>query len=115
VVTILSAGKDESLLETRKLVLQSAGYAVITAFGVDESIRLCREGTHFDLAILCHTIPHAGKRRLISTLRQACSVPVICLQGSQADQPVPEADYHVETDPKQLLDCIARVLAGRAA
>ncbi len=52
---ILSIGRDPMLLESRKLLLEGAGCAVVTATSLDAAASACKE-QHFDAAVLCHTL-----------------------------------------------------------
>ncbi len=53
--TILIYGHDAQLLETRCMILERAGYSVLTATGLDEFERIpaCRR---VDLLLLCHSL-----------------------------------------------------------
>ena len=58
---VLSIGFDPSLLETRSLVLQSAGYMVESASSLKEAVNRFQSGD-FDLVLLCRSVPRKDRR-----------------------------------------------------
>jgi len=62
---ILIYGKDSILLETRRLLLASNGFRVSTVSNL-EQLRVVAdtEWPHYELFILCHTIPEEERLRI---------------------------------------------------
>lgn len=83
-VFVLNVGHDAALLETRSLVLRSAGYSVESASSVDEAIQRFR-AADFDLVVLCHSVPEQERHRLIRLIRDhGSSTPVIFVSARSA-------------------------------
>ena len=105
---ILSVSYDESLLHSRQMLLQEQGHEVVSALGFAQAMQLCKSSGEFHLFILGHSIPHPDKETLIREFRAHCDGPVMALV-KWAEQPVTGADYHVEPDPRQVIDLVAQV------
>jgi DNA-binding response OmpR family regulator len=110
---ILSVSYDESLLTTRRLLLEREGYQVDSALGFAASAALCRKNG-FDLFIMGHSIPHADKKELIKLFRAANPAPVLSLRrGGEKD--VEGHEYHVSAyDPAEFLKVVASILHQRS-
>src|SRR3954447_26952067 len=109
---IFSISYDQSLLQTRHMLLQQAGYDVTSAFGFAESIELCHE--HYDLIIMGHSIPQKDKRAIVAELaKRGCVAPVLSLLR-HGDHPIPEATQAILPDPQLLLDTV-RAMVGTAS
>jgi hypothetical protein len=65
-LTILSAGKDATLLESRNRVLISAGHTVVSATSLAGVVDAFFAGK-FDAVVLCHSFP-IGERQTIASL-----------------------------------------------
>jgi DNA-binding response OmpR family regulator len=106
-IRILAISYDQSLLLTRKLLLENAGYDVITAEGFVTASEACQE--NFDLAILGHSIPHRDKEQIIARLRQSSRAPILALLRPH-EASVRGADLSVDTHPAVLLASVKRLL-----
>jgi CheY-like chemotaxis protein len=79
---VLAVGTDPSLLKTRNLVLQSAGYTVESASSVKEAVDRFQSGD-FDLVLLCHSVPRKDRDRLTSLIRASGSLtPIVSIAGN---------------------------------
>ena len=108
---VLSVGLDSELLGSRSLVLQSAGYIVVSAYSIKEAVDRFQEGD-FDLVLLCHSIPSKEIDRLICWIRASGSrIPVVSISGS-LDQGDAFAGMAVSSDPGTLLQEIRKVSIG---
>jgi DNA-binding response OmpR family regulator len=67
-IVILVVGSDQSLLGTQRLILQSAGYSVVSTPSIIEAINRFLSGD-FDLVILGHCIPTKDRDRLTCLIR----------------------------------------------
>jgi len=65
---VLAVGFDLSLMRTRTLVLQSAGYIVESASSLKEAVDRFQAGD-FDLVLLCHSIPMKDRDHLTCLIR----------------------------------------------
>jgi CheY-like chemotaxis protein len=79
---VLAVGTDPSLLKTRSLVLQSAGYMVESASSVKEAVDRFQSGD-FDLVLQCHSVPRKDRDRLTSLIRASGSLtPIVSIAGN---------------------------------
>lgn len=105
VTLILSIGLDPDLMVTRSLVLQSAGYLVVTAFSIKEAVCRFQEGD-FDLILLCHSIPTTDRNRLTAWIRASGSrIPIVSAPRRLYQDDV-FVGVTVENDPAALLRVI---------
>lgn len=110
---ILSVGLDPELLGTRNLVLQSAGYTVVSANSIKEALDRFRAGD-FDLVLLCQSIPRNERDRLSLWIRASGSrTPVVSISGKLCERDG-FANATVPSDPAALLWGIRKVLINTA-
>lgn len=110
---ILSIGDDSILLYSRRLILETAGYAVESARAEQAAIEriLLRR---FDLVLLCHSITEEVVKYIVeASMRIAPQTPL--LQISPLDNPFRTQAHPalVSADPAALLSAIAGQLANR--
>jgi CheY-like chemotaxis protein len=111
---VLNVGRDSPLLDTRAMLLRSAGYIVESTPSMADAIHRFRTGD-FDLVILCHSIPEQDRQRLIDLIREeGSSTPVIFI-SSTAAPPTPRfavlsVDNH---HPAALLSAIRELLSQK--
>ncbi len=111
---VLSVGLDPHLLDSRSLVLQSAGYLVVTADSIKQAVDRFEEGD-FDLVLLCQSIAAKEKDRLTGWIRASGSgVPVVFVSGNLDPGDV-TAGVTVGSDPQALLWGIREVLINAKA
>src|ERR1700724_704214 len=67
--TVLMYGTDAFLLETRRLVLTSAGYRVSCVFGLYD-LEHVSEISHPHLVVLCHSLSSEEQKRACTRIRQ---------------------------------------------
>jgi CheY-like chemotaxis protein len=79
IAVVLAVGFDWSLMKTRSLVLQSAGYIVESASSLKEAANRFQAGD-FDLVLLCHSIPMKDRDHLTCLIRATGSLtPVVSI------------------------------------
>lgn len=101
---ILAVGDDPTILSTRCSILRSAGYIVMPASSVSESIDLFRNGD-FDLMLLCHSIPVEHRNRLIRAVRSTGShIPIYAVASASGDFQAGLANGTVSSRPRDLID-----------
>ena len=106
---ILSVSYDASLLSTRELLLEEAGYEVTSAHGFTDAIAQCTTA-RFDLFIVGHSIPTPDKQALIQTFRSNCSSPVLTL--SRYGEELIKSEHCVDPfNPDELLQAVAEAAA----
>jgi len=112
---ILSVSYDATLLRTRRMILEKAGYEVVSTSDLAEALEKCRS-TDYDLVIMGHSIPRSDKLEIIRALRQHCPAPVLALlRGGEA--PLKEAAESIDPfNPTLLLSAVERILkSGKTA
>jgi DNA-binding response OmpR family regulator len=108
-IVALAVGRDPLLLQTRSQVLRSAGYTVVTALSLDQSLKEFRGGD-FDLVILCHSIPQPERELFTNAVHShSPKTPVIVISATLSSMDR-FADAMVENEPAVLLQEIPRVL-----
>jgi hypothetical protein len=108
---VLSVSYDPVLLQTRHMLLEAAGYGVVSALGFEASLEQCNHGD-FDVLVLGHSINHPEKIKMVETFRSVCPGVIIALR--RTNEPlVRGADYEIEPDPELLLKLIAEIFRKR--
>jgi hypothetical protein len=100
VANILSISYDETLLLTRRMLLEQMGHTVQSAEGFANAFELCESHDgKIDFIVLGHSIPHDDKVSMIKRCKEFCSCHVLALLRS-GEPPVPGADKSVDSsDP----------------
>jgi DNA-binding response OmpR family regulator len=106
---ILSVSCDETLLRTRHMLLEGAGYEVVSALGYEAGLGECNKGL-FDLFVLGHSIPQSEKEKMVEAFRRVCQATIISLCHNVGEQIVDGADFHIEPVPEPLLKLIEDVV-----
>jgi len=110
---VLSVGSDSRVLETRELILRSAGYSVVSALSIKEAAYLFKD-SDFDVIVLCHTLSTKDCERLTGTIRASGSrIPIVCVSDSTFDGRKSFADETVDKSPAAFLRSIEDVLRNR--
>jgi CheY-like chemotaxis protein len=109
---VLSVSYDDLLLRMRQMILENAGYTVVSALGFEKGLEECKKAG-FDLFILGHSIPYEEKGEMVKTFRQACTGVVISLQRGASEPRVVTADFHVDPYPEPLLKLIGELRRKR--
>lgn len=109
-LTILSVSGDNSLLTSRRLLLRNWGYQVRSAATSREALAALDLPTSFDLVLLCHSIPEAGRVSLVAAIKQRCPrLPILMLQcGPLATEATVDATC-VDYTPENILGTIQRL------
>jgi hypothetical protein len=94
---ILVISYDEALLVTRKLLFESAGFVVTSAYGRSEASRISRYDTMFDLVVMGHSVPQADKKKIVKLLKPKVNAPVLSIR-KHYESPLPDADFSVSSD-----------------
>jgi CheY-like chemotaxis protein len=110
---VLAVGFDSSLMRTRSLVLQSAGYIFESASSLKEAVDRFRAGD-FDLVLLCHSIPRKDRDRLICLIRATGALtPVVSIARNHGEC-AEFVNATLEDGPNKFLAVIGEEL-GKAA
>jgi DNA-binding response OmpR family regulator len=107
---ILNIGQDRALLDSRGLVLQSAGYTVESICSIEQAIDRFKAGV-FHLVVLCHSLSEKERERLIRHIRvDGPATPVIFTAAIYAACPDHLADRSIGSAPDELLRSVHDVL-----
>lgn len=113
---VLCVDDDASILKLRKVLLNAAGYSVITAASGAEALKILAEQSDVDLVLLDYLMPGMNGDELARSLRS--QYPNLRLIAVSAVGQLPPTllnavDYHVQKgqDPEVLLSVISAVLA----
>ena len=106
---VLTVSHDETLLRTRQLVLESAGYKVLNAKTVREA--LDENSKHpADVLLICHTVPKDDKSHLIAAFRGQNSKAIVIALSRAGEKNVQNVDAYLNpSDPEELIRAIARL------
>lgn len=111
---ILSVCLDPVLLDTRNLILRSAGYTVVPAVSLKEAVDRFRSGD-FDLVLLSHTVTEKDQDRLACLIRASGSrIPVVSIASLGCGSHNAFVDATVGADPDELLAGIREALLNAA-
>jgi CheY-like chemotaxis protein len=106
---VLSVGLDSPVLVARNVLLQSAGYIVVSAFSLKEAVHRFLTG-NFDLVLLDNSLPTKDRDRLTCLVRLSGSrIPIVALAPEYSHDDS-FADARIEGDPNKLLIGIRGVL-----
>lgn len=109
---ILAVGKDPTVLSTRSLILESAGYIVKSSTSLDEAVALTRD-VDADLVLLCHSISVEERDWVIRTIRASGSrIPVYTVSPASFGFSHNPADGTVPNRPEDFLKSIKVALAN---
>ena len=94
--TILCIDDEEIALSVRKMVLESAGYVVLTATSASQGLEVF-QANKIDLVITDHLLPPGSGSDLIAQLRQLTpNLPIMILSGgSIPTDAVDPPDYYL--------------------
>ena len=106
---ILSVSYDTTLLRTRQMLLERAGYEVVSIPDLTVALEKCRSSA-YDLVIMGHSIPRSDKQEIIRALREHCPAPVLALLRA-GESPLKEATESIDPfNPNLLLAAVERIL-----
>jgi hypothetical protein len=112
---VLCIGWDQSLLDTRALILKSAGHEVRQARTQKELVSLC-EAHQFDVAVIGQPISSRMKQLAASIIRELCThVKILELYQPHQGKALSDADAWLEVPADVPGDLAERVteLANR--
>ena len=106
---VLCTGWDKSLLETRTLILRSAGHEVHQARTQGEVLSACSK-TRFDVAVIGQTVTNRMKRVICSFIKDHCpDVKILELYQPHLGKAVEDADAWLEVPAEIPSDLAERV------
>ena len=109
---ILAVGKDPMILNTRSLILRSAGYIVKSSTAIDEAVALTRV-VDADLVLLCHSISEQERDWVRRAIRASGSrIPIYTVAPASIDFSPNLADGTLPNRPGDFLKSIKAALAN---
>lgn len=117
---VLCVDDDSSILKLRRIVLDAAGYQVVTAASGDEALQLLSQGNAVDLVLLDYLMPGMKGDELAQNLRNRypnLKLIVVSAVGQLPPNLLNAVDFHIQKgqDPEVLLSVISAVLAPSTA
>jgi len=110
---VLNMGVDNTLLETRKLVLEKAGHTVVAAMAELALVSACRQHV-FDVVVIGQAISRKDKQRVLTLLRQQCpAAKVLELYPASLGRSLETADHWLFTPtevPQELAERVAALV-----
>jgi hypothetical protein len=104
---LLCIGKDQQLLDTRRMVLESKGYQVLSIMSLtqvgQEALR------SFNLVILCHTLAEM-RSEIIESIRAVRNDMPILLLNSIYSNGSNDGVVTIGPGPKTLIEAVGRIL-----
>lgn len=115
---VLCTGVDKTLLETRRLILEHAGHAVVSVTDEPSLLRACQKQS-FDVAVIGQSVSQNSKRRVVSLIREHCpEIKILELYPQFSSRVLPDADaaLPVPVDvPKDLADRVNELAKQKKA
>ena len=104
---ILNVCYDQSLLDTRELLLRSVGYAVESTSSIEDALVRFR-ARHFHAVLIGYTVSERDRKHFVSLIRQHNpSVPVVFVSNQNEPIDDPSADITTANDPERLLQSVS--------
>jgi len=112
VALVLCTGSDETLMQTRKLILERAGHQVVLASNLMAVQQMCAEND-FQVVVLGQALVAPEKRRIADLVRRVCGTAKILELHTpgQASKAVPDADDWLEVPAQVPQELATRVTA----
>jgi|SwirhisoilCB2_FD_contig_123_80738_length_620_multi_3_in_0_out_2_2 CheY-like chemotaxis protein len=115
--TVLCTGWDQGLLDTRTLILESAGHEVHQARTQGEVVSACEEH-QFDVAVIGQTVSNRMKRVVVSIVKENCpEVRILELYQPHVGKAIDDADSWLEVPadiPSDLAERVGQLARGVA-
>ena len=105
-----------SSISTRKLVIETAKFNVITAYSADEAISTLKRFPKIDGIVLDAGVKDSSSADLVRSLKDLDPKMTVILIGRPGTEFSPAADYHLESfDPNKILTLLQRLQPEQAA
>ena len=89
---VLCTGVDRAVMETRKLILEAAGHAVVVVMDEPSLLDACNKH-QFDVVVIGQTLASKMKRHIAEIVKANCSgVKILELYQVHTDKVVKDAD-----------------------
>jgi DNA-binding response OmpR family regulator len=111
---ILCVSFDSLVSESRCAALREAGYRVTALMKIEDAVELLWV-EKFDLVVIGHRFPKAG-RQALATLAQQAETPVVLVCGARADVQIPaSARVYALQGAEGIVSAANKLLATRKA
>jgi hypothetical protein len=100
---LLSFGYDKITLLTRSMLLHNAGYKVEEVWRWPDAFNRAQADV-IDALLLCHTVPAAEQKSLITRIRaKRALLPIFCVVRQYESDPYSEGCIAIDSTPEELL------------
>jgi hypothetical protein len=106
---VLCIGIEDAAMQTRRLILEKAGYTVTLARDLRQVKTEC-ENNSFSIAILGQLLNPSEKKRITDVVRRYCKTGKILELHTAITPDVPEADAHLQvsaSEPAGLIEAVS--------
>jgi DNA-binding response OmpR family regulator len=110
--TVLSVSQHSATQITRNLILERAGYRVLSTGDLEEAIRLFQTNA-IDAVVLGDSVTAEDRHHLGSSLKRLKPVPIVMfckISDSRSLRELADEQVEVGDDPRTLLEALERVL-----
>jgi DNA-binding NtrC family response regulator len=103
-------------LSTRKLVIESAMFNVVTAYSAEEAVESLRSFPKLNAVVMDARIGDTHCKELVKVLREIVpGIPIIITSGRGYDD-CGDVDHHLDTyDPRTLLELLRKLFPSESA
>jgi hypothetical protein len=108
--TILVASRDPELADTRKLILEAAGYQIVPISDIRQVEHACAGPIH--LIVIGYSLPPAEKRRIVHEARKHCKAPILELHEQEKAE-LADIYTHRSELPEDFLQTVNSILRPR--
>lgn len=103
-------------ISTRKLVIETAKFNVLTAYSAQESLGLIERFPAIDGVVLDAAIGGIGCNLLVAQLKQRYPKLPVVVVAAPGTNDCPQADFQLENfDPRRLLELLQKLVPQQAA
>lgn len=106
--SILTISRNERLQNIRTLVLEHAGYHVLTALNDKDALGIMEAPNSFSLVLLCHSVPEASRVLLVTEIKaQNPKLPILMLyNGYESTSAKVDGSIHNLDSAESLVEMI---------
>ncbi len=108
---IIAVSYDDTLLRTRRVLLEQAGHTVRSAVGFQAALEECQAAA--EVVVIGHSIPARDKIEIINCFRLANPKGIVVALTRAGEDRLKEVDAYISPgDPADLLGAINFLLGG---
>jgi DNA-binding NtrC family response regulator len=106
--SILTISRDQSLQNTRTIILEQAGYTVSAALNDKDAVGFVEAINTLNLVLMCHSVPEASRISLVTRIKELRpKLPILMLyNGYDPTEAKVDGSLHSLETPEAMLDMI---------